>query len=769
MAFQKYQSEQVQQIVPGFVEAYGRAGASIGQGIANVGASIAKGMEDAEKRKQEEAKIQGMLSPYLKSDQRVQSVKQQLSAGWLKKDDEGNVFIPDEHKDKFDPAKANEAIAFYNETGGDGSKLTGAALTKFATSFESEKKYAADQAAQEDKRLEKLKTLAEIRKMEADAYATASKAGRAEIIGAFGAGTDMSTFTPSISTQPARSVLDGTPYANGGGAVSTGVPASAPASGSILSNTAPSGVFTTDLSGKGFSLTPEAAPAGFNLQRYASGKPLVAKISEAGTSPTQTTEEPSAALTAGTSPATTGATPASLPGSMTTAINPGVTTTSTSTNYLEQIPIVQQARIDLDKAWQTEISTFSANYNLAVSRLTASGATAEELKALGESFNSQYKLKADRYTANVATISDRLAMFQKAADEARAAQTSGIATLTAEQAKDKANMTKVEFEAKYGKPVEPGKEAPASDKKGTFAATVQSRVQNAGIIPGRTGGTEQTNLRRAAQEEHTKIMREYPTWYNVGLTTKGGDEYQMQLLSYPTSAPIDATIKAKVDENVVGYTEGRAFLTQLLDAVNGTDEERAKNYLNRFLATTSKDEEFATGQMLGQFGVAAFRRAIVSGGNFSDADREYVQKIITQINTPNPFATKDYLKAQTKKLAEFIDYKFRSGLSAQGVRLDLDTAKKFLTREKDDVGLAELAKTEDFYRAYKIDTKSTKAVSRGNESIDPVAIRNRAKAARDAGNTLLAAELERILKSDQDAKDAAVKKAKEAAAKARGA
>jgi hypothetical protein len=30
--FAKYQSEQVQQMAPGFVEAYGRAGASIGQG-----------------------------------------------------------------------------------------------------------------------------------------------------------------------------------------------------------------------------------------------------------------------------------------------------------------------------------------------------------------------------------------------------------------------------------------------------------------------------------------------------------------------------------------------------------------------------------------------------------------------------------------------------------------------------------------------------------------------------------------------------------------
>ena len=47
--FAKYQSEQVQQIAPGFVEAYGNAGRSIGQGLAAIGQAAVQGYEEAEK------------------------------------------------------------------------------------------------------------------------------------------------------------------------------------------------------------------------------------------------------------------------------------------------------------------------------------------------------------------------------------------------------------------------------------------------------------------------------------------------------------------------------------------------------------------------------------------------------------------------------------------------------------------------------------------------------------------------------------------------
>jgi hypothetical protein len=440
-----------------------------------------------------------------------------------------------------------------------------------------------------------------------------------------------------------------------------------------------------------------------------------------------------------------------MPSVVTEPIKPGVTPSDTSAAYLAQIPVLQQARVALDADYQREMNIGQVNYNLALSRMN--NPDVATLKQLDAAFKTQNDLRAERYKNNVATMGDRLAAFEKSAAEARAAQTASTEAL--------------KTTTEYGAPVTPGQKAPETTAKGTFVETVQSRIQSAGAVPGRMGGTKSTDMRRAAQEEHNKIMRDYPTWYNVGLTTKGGDEYQLKLLDYPSSAPIDSSIKGKVDESVVGYQEGRVFLTGLLEAVNSTDDERVKNYLDRFLATTSKDDVFAEGQMLGQFGVAAFRRAIVSGGNFSDADREYIQKIITQINTPNVFADKDYLLAQTKKLAAFVDQKFRAGLSAQGVRLDLKTSKEFLTREKDEVGLAELNKAEQFYTAYSINPTKVTTVNRGNETLDPAAMRKQASDARAVGNNKLADMLEQLVKENQQSKDAAAKKAAEAAAKAR--
>ena len=774
--FAKYQSEQVQQIAPGFIEGFAKAGASIGQGIATIGAGVGKYIEDTEKKKQEEAKIQGALAPYLKTDPRVQGVKQFLASGWLKKDDTGNVFVPDEFKDKFDPAKAADAISFYNEIGGDGSKLTGTALTKFATAFESEKKYAAEQAGLEDKRIEKLKTLAEIRELESKAAERFGKVARAGIISAFGEGVDMSTLNVDNYAGPTGSVLDGTPYASGGSSLANRGAGSPVAPPSILSPFAGSTPLDINVSPNGFSLTPTsgptfAAPSGFTPARYNAGAPTAQALKAAAPSPTQSTPTPAGGASL---------VPADLPNAVKAPMTPVETTTGTSTAYLQEIPKLQQARVELDNSWRKDISAFTANYQIGLSRLTGMGATSEELKAYNEQFESIYKLKAVRYQANIDSIKDRLAGFEKSAEEARKAQAATLAQTAEGRAKDaeqrakdaeqrekdKAAMTKIEFEAKYGSPVKAGKEAPASDKKATFAATVQGRIQGAGVLPGRTAGTEQVALRRAANEEHVKIMKDYPTWYNIGLTTKGGDEYQFDLLQYPTSAPIDATIKAKVDESVVGYQEGRVFLTGLLAAVESTDEARVKNYLDRFLATTSKDDVFAEGQMLGQFGVAAFRRAIVSGGNFSDADREYVAKIITQLNTANPFANKTYLREQTKKLAAFIDQKFRAGLTAQGVRLDLDKSEAFLKREGDVAGLETLKATRQFYSAYNINPNKTTVATRDISSFDPAALRAAADKARAAGNEELAASFEKDIEQLAKASAEAEKKASDAAKKA---
>ena len=150
--FQKYQGEQVQQIAPGFVEAYGRAGQSIGAGIASFADQAAKGFEAAEERRNQEAKIRGSLAPYLKADNRTKAVELALKTGEIEKAEDGTVNIRPDLTELTTP-QAQEAIDFYNKTGGDGSRLQGNDLVEFATRLQAQKAYDAELAAQDTARL----------------------------------------------------------------------------------------------------------------------------------------------------------------------------------------------------------------------------------------------------------------------------------------------------------------------------------------------------------------------------------------------------------------------------------------------------------------------------------------------------------------------------------------------------------------------------------------------------------------------------------------
>jgi hypothetical protein len=730
--FAKYQSEQVQQLAPGFVEGFGRAGASIGQGIANLGQGIATGIEERDKVKKEEAKTQAVLGSYLKRDPRIVSVNASLAKGDLQKDDKGNIFAPDDKKGIFDPVRLNEALTYYNQTGGDGSRLTGDALTKFATQFEADKKYEADQDAKVGAALERENLQADINKKNAEAAEKYARAGIGNVIGAFGAGQDMSKWRAPMAPPMAGVAPPAQPPKTAGFSILAETPSSTPAAKPLPGTVTPQGV--------------------------TAGRPLAATLGAAPKAPAVATTPVPVSITP----------PAKIPASAAEAMPTNTTTEATSNAYLTEIPKLQQARIELDQSWQKEIGMFSANHQIALARLTAQGATPEDIKALGETANTMYKLKADRYAANVATLDSRLSGFQKAADEARAAEKAAQGTKAEVRAEAGEKRSNVEFDVKYG--VE-GKPAPKG-KFATFWQKTEAEREQSGIIPGRTGGTMAVEMRRANKEAHDKNMKDYPAWYQVGLTTQGANQYRLRMVE-PTAEPISESVRNDAQIVVEGYTEGRVFLTQLLQAVQSTDDDRTRNYFDRFLATTSKDDVWAEGQQLGQFGVAAFRRAIVSGGNFSDADREYVAQLITQINTPNVFANKDALLAQTKKLASFIDAKFRSTLAAKGITLDLKASEEFLKREDRDGSssqdLASLDKTREFYKAYKIDPAKNTTPSRPNVILDVVEVRKQVEKARKAGNQRLVDLLEHTLKQNAEDKAKAAREATAAAARARGA
>lgn len=133
--FAKYQSEQVQQIAPGFVEAYGRAGASIGQGIASIGAGVGKYIEDTEQRRIENAKTQGAINPYLRAE--VENVNRSVENGFLQVGKDGKVSIVAGQEKNLDPNKIGRAIDLYNQTDGGKKKLKTADLAGLVSTIQS--------------------------------------------------------------------------------------------------------------------------------------------------------------------------------------------------------------------------------------------------------------------------------------------------------------------------------------------------------------------------------------------------------------------------------------------------------------------------------------------------------------------------------------------------------------------------------------------------------------------------------------------------------
>jgi hypothetical protein len=208
--FAKYQSEQVQQLAPGFVEAYAGAGRAIGQGLAGAGDAISKGMMGADQKRKEEIATRAKLAPYIRQDDRIVATEGMIKSGLLTKADDGTVVISAKYDQYADKKGLAKYIDFYNQTGGDGSKLSGDALLDFANRFEGEQKFIAEKAANAKAKTETELKLAQIAKLKAEAAAAATKSGLiADIKAGFNTGDE-------VPTSPTAGI-DLTRYMFGGG------------------------------------------------------------------------------------------------------------------------------------------------------------------------------------------------------------------------------------------------------------------------------------------------------------------------------------------------------------------------------------------------------------------------------------------------------------------------------------------------------------------------------------------------------------------------
>jgi hypothetical protein len=449
-----------------------------------------------------------------------------------------------------------------------------------------------------------------------------------------------------------------------------------------------------------------------------------------GTTPAQ--QGTAAAPATVTAPAGAGTAPVALP-----------PMTQTEQQFTTEFVRSEQAR--LTTKFNVDAATLEADYMRRKLAITQNGATSGDIEKLTKEYTAMLDGKRKNYEANYNSVEKGIAEERAAAAAARAEEeyafkfgrrkstTPAPAVSTAPTTATTATATTpaATTVATETAPATAGTTATATGENPvTFTQTIADRFT--GATQGRVGGTVVQDEVRKVRKEHQEIMSDHPAWWQSGMYTQGAKEYQWGLSQYPVSAGIDGTIKGKVQEEVTGYVESQNFLQVLYKNIESGSDNAIRNYLDRFLIFTSKDDSQSTAELANQFGVAAFRRAIVSGGNFSDADREYVARIITNMNSPNVFKDKKRLLVEAKALAAFIDSKFRSTLSSQNITIDPSLSRKFLEREGNSAGLATLEKTENFFKTFGINpTAKARVYNTDNET--PSGWRKLAAKARAAG------------------------------------
>jgi hypothetical protein len=661
--FQKYQSEQVQQLAPGFVEAYGRAGASIGQGIATIGAGVGEYFKQAKEDAKKEAELKGALAPYIKNDQRTKAVDNWLSEGKFVKADDGTVVLSANMAGKVNMDEVNKNLAFYNSTGGDGSKLSGESLNRFASMYQGEQKYASEQAAKATAGVELDLKRAQIDELKSKVDERKANAG---IYGSAIAGMGFGVAVPNVAEgAPTGESLGIYNQPTGLDKPTTSAATAEPVTAVPSVDNKPAGVADTA------PLSPEPISSGqFAMSaKAAAAAPAAAKPAAMPAAPAAKATAP----TAPTAPKPAAPAPAAAPATYDVP--------KEAARVSGQLQAIQAER----DATRTKYSTDRDKTNVLITRSKqaqrlpankvgidlASAANSYNqnlLKAIDESEARDMKKLDDRES----TVNREFANYQAAATAQRTAAENAVTA--ARQAKQDARNAE-------------------ADRLAKEAAARAGREETA-----------------KGEEAVRTAVSEYPIkgpWVHIGydLKDKAGNKVNPARFGI---APLSTAQQNTVAETYDGWLKGTDFLIRLDDTLKSRVAGN-NDYTQRFRLLASDMQNYFEGELASTFGVATFRRAIVSGGNFSDADREFVKKAITYLNTAAPDLDASDLEANTRALAVFIDNMYRKGLEGQGMVYNPEQIKKqaadlrSIGAETQSAALeATVADSEKFYNRYGI-------------------------------------------------------------------
>ena len=657
--FAKYQSEQVQQIAPGFVEAYGRAGASIGQGIAAVGAGVGQYLADAEKKKKEEIATKAALAPYIKNDQRVQVVEGLFKAGILTKATDGTAVVAADYAGKVDMAALEKNLSFYNTTGGDGSKLSGDALTEFTARLQSEQKYVSDQAGRAKAKLDLDLQQAQIDELKSKAAERVQNAGMYEAAnnlllgGTPSASASLPYITlPDTSNPLYNNTITGTPVTK----VDTTVPAvSAPAAPAISA----------------------ALTAGTAAKQSADEVAV-----ETGAAP-----EPkiSAALAAGTAPAAPKQPAAKASAMAPAAEAPAAETPAAPVTY--DVPAKAAEVAEKMKAVEGKRAAVRAKF--------ANIRTATEGELAISNANARAKIRPN-------AVGNKLAEATASYNERRLKSIADAEDRETKAVDAEAAAIKSEFT--------------------TYQAAATAAREGRREI--REVKKQEADLTAAEEELVSKIVKGYPM---IGIYTYRGynlkDPKTGKRVNPATAAnipPMPTEQYTEASEQNKGYGAAKNFLLNMSDVLrdreNGGDEYA---YLERFRLTAKNMENYFKAEQASVFGVATFRKAIVSGGNFSDADREFVKQAITYLNSGAVDMTNKDLRSSLNALTFMLDGMYRVNLEELGMAYNKEAALEKISALRaggDEAGAAGVEKqiktTERFNNTFKLQQDKASSISK---------------------------------------------------------
>lgn len=646
--FAKYQSEQVQQLAPGFVEAYAGAGRAIGQGIAGAADSISKGMQVAEQKRKEEIATKAKLAPYIRNDDRITATEGMIKSGLLTKADDGTVVVSAKYDQYADKKGLAKYIDFYNQTGGDGSKLSGDALVEFTSRFEAEQKFIAEKAASESAKIDRELKQAQVAKARAEAAAKVAETGlAAEFMKGFGGGAEVpDSPTAGIDLTPYKEIT-ALPTASAPVGVTkpeATVPGvAAPAAAPAAEPTAVSPALTA-----GTKAAPEAPAA------PAEPAPTSADFDKYGYPKQKSAATPVPAAPVEQAPATEAqleqrATPAGTP------IPDTYDVAAESVAVKERLDKVASEREAVRTKYATERTRNAATIsrqNDAAKALTLINPT--KGTALKSFLDNSVKFQNEAEARELKILDDKEAAINR----------------------DFANY-----------------QAAATAKKGE---RTEARLDRAAQLAEEKASAD---VDKAKQQK----MSDYPTigiWTHLGANVKDPTKYKIPKL--------DPNGRIAVNEANEGFNSATSFLVRLDDVlaqrINGDTGWR-----DRFRLTAENMQSYFEGELASIFGVATMRRAIVSGGNFSDADREFVKQAITYINTAAPDMSPEDLKASMKALSVFVNRMFVNKLESYNMVYDPASAKaqaKLLRDDGYDVPAQFVEKTvnqtELFYRRFGV-------------------------------------------------------------------